>query len=391
MRSAPGTRLARAVEALHVRRSSTQASATPEACSSAAVAVAVAVANGLSGDATLSGASAVVIRTTATSVLCRFGREPKGTRIGAPQRQRKGTAARDRPPRANKGPFQGGRPGDQSQTVAGRACDERQELSDTPRRYGRHMPRECVFCGGTPTTREHIFPAWAARLVGEAVPVTHSKLSERQGELPDSRTWLQPPFTQTVRVVCARCNNGWMSRLESEAEQILRPMLTGFGRRMHRPAQEALASWALKTAIVSQYTHTRSGTLFGEQASHALQAGGLPDALKIWLTSYGGSNAGLAHVFGIDLDDRQRPDRPTRDAFGATLVIGPVVLTLLGATDPSVVDGVRLNRLIAPVTQIWPQVSRSFVWRPTPALTDDALVALADGFTNALLNLNASE
>lgn len=142
------------------------------------------------------------------------------------------------------------------------------------------MPRECIFCGDTPTTREHIFPAWAARLVEDAGPVAHSKLSERQGEPPDSRTWPQAPFTQTVRVVCAQCNNGWMSRIESDAEQILRPMLTGFGRSMHGPAQEALARWALKTAIVSQYAHTTSGTLFGEQASDTLRSGGLPDGFE---------------------------------------------------------------------------------------------------------------
>ena len=61
----------------------------------------------------------------------------------------------------------------------------------------------------------------------------------------------------TVKVVCAGCNNGWMSALEVKGGEILRPMLRAerVGIALGYSAQVKVASWATKTAMVLHHLH----------------------------------------------------------------------------------------------------------------------------------------
>jgi hypothetical protein len=78
-----------------------------------------------------------------------------------------------------------------------------------------------------------------------------------QGYL-DERKFVSLNFK--ARIVCVGCNNGWMSKMESEVEQILKP-LTGKQfpvlARTHleqlRGHEQSLARWMAKTALTTSY------------------------------------------------------------------------------------------------------------------------------------------
>src|SRR5579875_2796011 len=105
----------------------------------------------------------------------------------------------------------------------------------------------CKFCGTDATlTREHVFGQWLRdyfrsdgrneylrRQITFDVDETHS----RPG----------PNFDMVVRDFCGRCNNGWMSELETSVEPILGPMLQGARRAITATDQHTLATWATKT------------------------------------------------------------------------------------------------------------------------------------------------
>lgn len=109
------------------------------------------------------------------------------------------------------------------------------------------------FCWLCPTvtgkrTREHVF---ARRLLREfpddqtrvspvrfASPLCGSVIASQRGEFPATAL--------VAGAVCADCNNGWMSQLETDA----RPYLLGDESLVEGAAVSMLARWFVKTAIV---------------------------------------------------------------------------------------------------------------------------------------------
>jgi len=63
-----------------------------------------------------------------------------------------------------------------------------------------------------------------------------------------------------AKIVCAKCNNEWMSRLEKLVKPILTPMLTGQSIDLDPAKQVALCQWGIKTAMVLEHTLERPET-----------------------------------------------------------------------------------------------------------------------------------
>jgi hypothetical protein len=124
--------------------------------------------------------------------------------------------------------------------------------------------RCCIFCGKSPTSSEHIVPAWAGEILTRTQPPPsrpdrivvgrHKRWSE--GNNPDvQQEWLNkegPSFT--VKCVCDGCNNGWMSDIEGSAKPILTPMIEDQATTLSNADQESIAKWLGLKAICAQYS-----------------------------------------------------------------------------------------------------------------------------------------
>jgi hypothetical protein len=114
----------------------------------------------------------------------------------------------------------------------------------------------CIFCGSVgKLSKEHVVPRW----IGSAFPSSERGVLHRfawaRGEAESdspisSLDFDAPPFTWQARVVCAECNNGWMSSLEARAKDLLIPMMRGEAQTLDQDAQRLIAIWATKTALV---------------------------------------------------------------------------------------------------------------------------------------------
>jgi hypothetical protein len=108
----------------------------------------------------------------------------------------------------------------------------------------------CSFCGGeAKLTGEHVLGSWLSRIGLDLQPVQH-----RAGPLSlvgRNLGGVRPPYRQTVRSVCATCNNGWMSRLEMVAERVLSPFILGAPGTMPAEDQGTIAAWVQKSALVA--------------------------------------------------------------------------------------------------------------------------------------------
>lgn len=111
------------------------------------------------------------------------------------------------------------------------------------------MARQCVFCGASgPMTREHVWPDWLSRtgFSNEPTVIESGSLNRLPAKLGPMR-----PLSTTVKAVCDKCNNGWMSRLEQVIKPVLTPIISGQRTLIEEPALARLALWALKTAVVA--------------------------------------------------------------------------------------------------------------------------------------------
>jgi hypothetical protein len=87
------------------------------------------------------------------------------------------------------------------------------------------VTRACIFCGAEGRlTGEHVFGDWLSRIGLVSEPVGHAAgpLNRNLRDLG-----VTPPFQRTVRDVCAQCNNGWLSRLETIAHRVPTPLHPG--------------------------------------------------------------------------------------------------------------------------------------------------------------------
>ena len=111
--------------------------------------------------------------------------------------------------------------------------------------------RICLFCGGSPLTREHIFPKWLTKFFETETPGAYFTTEIISSKGDSIGGWETSGINDTVKVVCKNCNKGWMSDLEASAKSILSDMFRGTNPLSFDYAQSnILARWAYKTAII---------------------------------------------------------------------------------------------------------------------------------------------
>ena len=95
----------------------------------------------------------------------------------------------------------------------------------------------CIFCGPTdePITNEHLWSMWVAELFRLSPKgATWNALVRVRTGTRDSSEWRSQPVRRwksrrielTMKTVCRRCNNGWLSELENRfCKPVLSPMM----------------------------------------------------------------------------------------------------------------------------------------------------------------------
>lgn len=106
-------------------------------------------------------------------------------------------------------------------------------------------------------SKEHIFADWLQEIFPRAATDTHTqgvlRWTREAGETEPEISHRQGHSgTRKARVVCETCNNGWLSGVENRIKPILLPMIRAHRLTVTPRMQEALAFWAVKTALVAE-------------------------------------------------------------------------------------------------------------------------------------------
>lgn len=142
-------------------------------------------------------------------------------------------------------------------------------------------------------------------------------------------------FDVVVRAVCANCNNGWMSSLETRAKDVIGPMLSDQRVSLDPSDQALVATWATKTLLMLGCATLDPGDVASPSAYSWFfrHQAPLPGS-HAWLCRYGGEGQWplSCHVHGITLTrDASRPTKASEtNGFVAVLAIGPFVVWLFG-------------------------------------------------------------
>lgn len=120
--------------------------------------------------------------------------------------------------------------------------------------------KACIFCGTSLLSKkskvhgksdEHIVPKWLMKHLGiRETIITPMRMDTQTSRVIDAH---RHPLSQFVSGrVCAKCNNGWMSELETATKPILKRLMDDPVQVAVLPSDErmSLARWSIKTVAV---------------------------------------------------------------------------------------------------------------------------------------------
>jgi hypothetical protein len=106
------------------------------------------------------------------------------------------------------------------------------------------MARACVFCGAEANSKEHAFPAWLNKIGTPRTKVTNTRET-------GAVAWDAGGFDHTVRQICASCNMGWLSQLESTSKDLVTALVLNDRACALSPTEQIkLSTWLYKTGIM---------------------------------------------------------------------------------------------------------------------------------------------
>ena len=243
------------------------------------------------------------------------------------------------------------------------------------------VARRCVFCGGSPVTREHVLGQWIPKAVGLTNAVF---IVNVPSTLPDGSTILKRRPSRTVDVICKRvcksCNVGWMSSIEGSASRLLGPMIQGRPVTLSAEDQMLIARWTMKTAIMVEHLHSIPSPNAPQILRWLIEGGTAPS--RLWILLAARSQSGSF----IECDHRAlrlRSHGPfVHNVEGAlvTFAIGHVVLQAFKAPPGS---GEEI-RIPGPsrgfISQICPVGDVVCAWPPPNILSQEHLTTMRQNF-----------
>ena len=218
----------------------------------------------------------------------------------------------------------------------------------------------CGFCGSATAkiTNEYILGQWIGPLFGAGKP---DLIVRNTFKLDDTafQPWLTYRLDQRVRMACETCNNGWMSDLENTVRPIITPMILGHARvLLTLRDQIAIATWAVKTAMVVEFLEKPHTRYFTQAERHSLMIDAVPSrsmGAHVWLGRYGSKNDG---VHGLSATMAH----PSSRAHISTFAVGQFAVQIL--VERSAI-GQRDRLAVRPGP--WEQML-SEIWPPPPIL-----------------------
>lgn len=266
-----------------------------------------------------------------------------------------------------------------------------------------HVPdwdRTCIFCGGRPLSKEHIFPKWLHPLLPKTGRLNHQSLFQLdtiEGTEARTKTSSGESYAGRLRVVCERCNNGWMSQLQEEVIPVLGPVVQGDPMTLSRRQLHALSAWVAMFVMVTEWRAMNvQFVATSRNERYSFRANGqVPRSWRIWMAS---------SSLGDELEQFQRTTLPISSKNGAgvgvtssgkpvpnthstTIRIGRLLVHVLGSIHKDWIRRQTFPRR-SPMQQIWPIQTTPIIWPTEREIELGEAKDLADALGRIARNIN---
>jgi hypothetical protein len=244
--------------------------------------------------------------------------------------------------------------------------------------------KRCIFCGGKPTTKEHIWSEWMHPNLPSESDAREEFLktfAQRYSPAPlpaVSHERPGPVLTKKIRAVCGGCNNGWMSRLETAVKPIILPMIRGDACRLDTEAQALLARWITMKAIVTEYSQDNQKLTPTVDRVAFTNEYIIPPYFSIRLGRNGSSWPTLFYRHSTTISLDQLPTIPPMDGADrniqqTTMIFGALIVQVLAVR----VVGRRIENDIVPQIgiQLWPIQTPMLDFGSFTCIGDTVLIA----------------
>jgi hypothetical protein len=239
----------------------------------------------------------------------------------------------------------------------------------------------CIFCGRTgKLTNEHVFPQWLLEVIPGDGRVQHEWIAPA-GSKSKSRKWTTDVFSLTAKVVCERCNNGWMNDLEEGARPFLESLIRGHGRTLYDHGRQQVAYWALKTAMMVDWAQEPPHQCVPKAYYPELfEVGGILSNCVVWLGACDFAGSADARHRSLHLQTEGETSSES-GGFGASLKVGHLVIEVIRV---GLEEGLELETGDPPASllqRIWP-ANGPVSWPPPLRLTREQVMSLGDLITS---------
>jgi hypothetical protein len=182
------------------------------------------------------------------------------------------------------------------------------------------MSKQCLFCPNPVDSAEHIWSHWILEDLRPTEPI-QIKIGKAVRKLVDD------PEVR-IKCVCQRCNNGWMSEIESENKPHMLALMNDKPTLLTPTQQKILARWAILKAIVLDGSSKRRIPFYSESERISMKppSRSLPVGTLTWIgrLSVKAFHAGLMDTFG-QINDIPKAFR----GCVTTIVVGHLVIQVL--------------------------------------------------------------
>ncbi len=241
------------------------------------------------------------------------------------------------------------------------------------------MPRRCIFCNEYgQMTKEHIWPDWLGNMFLKTGKEKHTfgSITEQQFKRLSDDTFERSGHLTSLklRVVCADCNNTWMSRVEAKVKPLLLDLIGTRSINLDATRQELLARWIAMKVITGEHGERKQDIHVTPTADRLrLRSNAeIPPYFSIYLgwqtTEHNSAWVRQSWTMAFSSEGPSpKLEGRSKNCQTVSILFGPLMVFVLTVR----LDDFRAEEFFrfGSLAQIWPRKNETIAWPPMRPLT----------------------